>query len=99
MHWDAQVIVEHFNNLNYVELIRSTRQEVKLSGKSAFGIWSANFAVKVHRCYAENGRFSEQPFGSSVENSNQKISFCGIGSHHQNSFVESKIQTLTPRAK
>ena len=49
--------------------------------------------------YAYNGRFSEQPFRSSIEDSSQTITFFGDVSHHQNSIVESKIQTLTLGAR
>ena len=34
--WDAQVMVDHFNDLTYVHLIRSTSKGETLSGNSAF---------------------------------------------------------------
>ena len=42
-----------------------------------------------------NGKFSELPFRSSIEESNQTISFCGVGSNQQNTIFEIKNQTLT----
>ena len=30
-----------------------------------------------------------------MQDANQTITFCGVGSHHQNAIVERKIQTLT----
>ena len=48
-----------------------------------FEILAATFGVKVHRYHVYNGRFAEQPFRSEIEDSNQTITFCGVGSHHQ----------------
>ena len=45
--------------------------------------------------HADNGRFYEKPFWSEIEDSNQAITFCGVGSHHKNAIVEIKNQTLT----
>ena len=68
----------------------STRKEETLEGKPAFEIWAAKFGVKNHRYHANNGRFSEQPFRSEIEDFNQTITFCGVGSHHQNAIVKRK---------
>ena len=53
------------------------------------------FGVKINRYHSENGIFAEQPFRSAIEGSKQTITFCGVGFHHQNYIVESKLQTLT----
>ena len=97
--WDAQVMVDHFSDLTYVQLIRSTIQEETLAGKPAFEILAATFGIRIKRYHAYNGRFSEQPFRSSIEDSNQTIKFYGVGSHHQNAIVERKIQNLTLGSK
>ena len=70
-------------------------QEEALLGKLAFELWSATFGVKINIYHADNGIFAEQRFISSIEDSNQTITFCGVGYHHQNTIVERKIQTLT----
>ena len=41
-----------------------------------------------------HGKVSEQPFRSEMEDSNQTITFCGIGYHDQNATVEKKIQNI-----
>ena len=45
---------EHFTRLNYVQLMRSTRQEETLSVKEAFEIWAATFEFKINIHHAEN---------------------------------------------
>ena len=59
-----------------------TSQEEILAGKVVFERRAATFGVKVHIYHADNGRFSEHSFRSSIEDSNQTINFCGVVSHH-----------------
>ena len=75
--------------------MRSTIQEENLAGKSAFERWADTFGVKIKRCHVDNGRFSKQAFRSEIEDTNQNITFCGVGYHHQHEIFERKIQTLT----
>ena len=76
--WTAQVMVDHFSDSPYVHLMRSTIQEETLAVKSAFEIWADIFGVKIKRCHGENGRFSEKPFRSAIEDFNQTITFFGL---------------------
>ena len=91
--------MDHFIDLTYVYLTRSTSQEESLAGKAAFGIMSDTFGFKIKIYHAENGRFSEQPFRSAIEDSNQTKNFFGVRYHHQDVIVERKIQTLTLGAR
>ena len=75
--------------------MRITIQEENLAGKSAFERWADTFGVKIKGYHADNGRFSKQAFRSEIEDTNQNITFCGVGYHHQNAIFERKIQTLT----
>ena len=93
--WSVQVLVDHFSDLTYINLIRSTSQEVNVTGKSPFKILADIFGFKVHIYHAENGRLYGKPFKSEIEGSNQTITFCGVESHNQNFIVERKIHGLT----
>ena len=88
-------MVDHFIDITYVHLTRSTNQEENLTVKEALKIWAATFGVKVNRYHKDIGRFSEQPFRSEIEDSNQTIKVFGVGYYHQNDIVERKIKTLT----
>ena len=55
----------------------STSQEQTLSGKVAFEIWNDTFGVEIKIYHAYNGKFSEQPFRSAIEDSNQTITIFG----------------------
>ena len=75
-------MVDHFIDITYVHLTRSTNQEETLAVKEALEIWAAIFGVKVNRYHKDIGRFSEQPFRSEIEDSNQTITFFVVGYHH-----------------
>ena len=81
---------ENVIDLPYVHLPRSTRQEETLARKESLEKWAATFGVKIKIYHADNGIFDEQPFRSSIEDSNQTITFFGVRSHHQNFIVEKK---------
>jgi hypothetical protein len=42
-----------------------------------------------------NGRFADSGFQQEVKDSNQKITYCAVGAHHQNRIVERRIKELT----
>ena len=44
--------------------------------------------------HADNGRFVDQGFRDDCTQNNQIITFCAIGSHHQNGITEKKIKDL-----
>ena len=46
--WLAQVMMDHYSDLTYVQLIRSTIQEETLSLQAAFEIWAATFGVNIY---------------------------------------------------
>ena len=48
--------------------------------------------IESNRYYSDNGIFSEQLFRSEIEYFNQTITFCGVGSHHQNAIVERRYK-------
>ena len=87
-------MVEHFSDLTYVQIMRSTTQEGNVLLKLAFETWAATFGVKINRYYEYNSIFSEQHFRSTIEESNRKIKFCGVGSNYQNAIAEIKNQIL-----
>ena len=60
-------MVDHYSDPTHFCLRRSTNQEEKLAGKSAFEKWAATFAVKIHRYHADNVIFADQPFEKSIE--------------------------------
>ena len=60
--WAAQVMVDRFSYLTYVQLMIITIQEDIVAGKIAIEIWDATSGVKINRYHADNIIFSEQHF-------------------------------------
>ena len=50
---------------------------------------------KIRHYRADNGRFAAQKFIDDIKLCNQRISFCGVGAHHQNAIAERGIKELT----
>ena len=48
---------------------------------------------------ADNGHFAEEGFCCEIQESNQSITFCGVGAHHQSSIIECGIGKLTEDAR
>ena len=53
----------------------------------------------VKHYHADNGRFSDNGFINAINQKDQKISFCGVGTHHQNGIIENNDKILTTGAR
>lgn len=49
--------------------------------------------------HTDNGRFSEESFVTDISAKNQGITFCGVGSHHQNGIAEENISEIVELAR
>ena len=49
----------------------------------------------VKHYHADNGRFDDNGFIDAVNGKDQKITFCGVGAHHQNRIIENINKILT----
>jgi hypothetical protein len=59
----------------------------------------STFGVNIAGYHADNGRFADAAWKDSCQALNQKIQFCGVGSHHQNGIVERRIRDLSDAAR
>eukprot|EP00957_Ditylum_brightwellii_P022406 1690753-Ditylum_brightwellii.AAC.1 len=64
--------------------------EETLQSKHAYERVAAAHSVNVKRYHLDNGRFGEKSFRAVCDEQGQEITFCGVGSHHQNSIAESQ---------
>ena len=56
-------------------------------------------AQAIKHYHDENGRFSDNGFIDDINQKDQKITFCGVGAHHQNGIVKNKNKRLTTGAR
>jgi hypothetical protein len=91
----ATVFVDHLLDHVYVYLMKDlTLSETPLA-KHAYEHFPASLGVESKSYHAYNGLFADKSFRDNYISSNQTITFCGIGSHHQNEIAERKIKDIT----
>ena len=95
----ACIFKDVYSKFTYVHLMTSCDLEQTIAAKHAFEKLAATYNVTVQRYHADNGHFACKGFRDVVSDANQKISFCGVGAHHQNGIVENMIGLLTRWAR
>ena len=69
--------------------------EETLQEKEAYERLAFTHGSRVCAYREDNGIFADTLLKEAVQTCGQKISYCGVGSHHQNTIVERKIKELT----
>jgi hypothetical protein len=95
----ATIFVDHFTDYTYVHLMRDTTAETTIEAKNAYEQLLQTFGHKVMAYHADNGRFAETDFVQDVRDKAQNITYCGVGSHHQNGIAERRIRSLGEDAR
>ncbi|KAL7532041.1 hypothetical protein ACHAXR_004390 [Thalassiosira sp. AJA248-18] len=97
--WGCTTFVDHVSDYVYVHLMRDMTLDETLLAKSAFEKVVAQAGHTNKHYHADNGRFADNGFIDSINDSDQKITFCDVGAHHQNGIVENKNKILTQGAR
>ena len=77
----------------------SSGAEETLLAKACFEREAALNGVKVKHCHTDNGVFTSQAFVDEIHKSEQRLTFSGVGAHHQNGVAERAIGTVTRKAR
>ena len=85
--WDATIFVDYVSNYVYVHLMRYLSLPKTLLAKSAMEKFMAKAGRTVKHYHADNGQFSDNGFIDAVNGKYQKITFCGVGAHHQTGII------------
>ena len=93
--WAATVYVDYVTGYLFVGLMKDQSAEATLQTKHDFEHLAGTRGVNVKSYHADNGRFAERSFVNDVKRCLQRISFCGVGAHHQNGITENAIKQLT----
>ena len=95
----ATIFVDHHSDYTYVHLMRDNFGASLLEAKSAFERLCGSFQVRVSAYHGDNGRYADAAFRQDILDNNQSLTFCGVGSHHQNGIAERRIRFLTELAR
>ena len=90
--WGATVFVDHASDYTHVALMRDLTLDETILAKTSFERLENDRGVAIKAYRADNGRFSDKGFHDTVQDSNQTITVCAVGAHHQNGIVERKIK-------
>ena len=93
--WAATVFIDYVTGYVHVALMTDQYGEYTLQAKHDYKHLSATQNVKVKHYHADNGRFTERSFTKVRKASTKRITFCGVGAHHQNGIAENTIKQLT----
>jgi hypothetical protein len=95
----ATVIVDHHSDHVDTYLMHNLSLNETLLAKHAYERFLSSIGVTAKAYHADNGQFADQGFWDDCNVNNQVITFCGVGSHHQNGIAEQKIKELTLGAR
>jgi hypothetical protein len=98
-HRAATVFVDHHSNLSFVYPQISTTSEETLQAKRAYEIFPESHGVKPTHYHADNGRFSDSLWREDILKKGQRLTFSGVGAHHQNGKAEKKIRDIQDLAR
>jgi Reverse transcriptase (RNA-dependent DNA polymerase)/GAG-pre-integrase domain len=95
----ATVFVDHLSGLSFVHLQQSTGAEETLAAKHAFELYANSYGISVSHYHADNGRFSDKMWRNDILDKGQRLTFSGVGAHHQNGRAEKRIRDLQELAR
>lgn len=93
------VFIDHVSGNRYSHFQTSVDNLQTLEAKAAYEKYAHDHGVKISHYHTDNGIFAEKAFRNAVDNSNQTISYCAVGAHHQNGIAECRIGILTHGAR
>ncbi len=85
--WGATIFVDHQSDYVFVHLMQDLTLDETLLTKTSFERHAADGGITIRAYGADNSRFADNGFQDAVQESNQHITYCGIGAHHQNGIV------------
>ena len=92
--WGSVLFVDHMSDFMYNHLITGTSSMETLRSKQAYERVALSYGVQIKTYHADNLRFNDKNFSADLLKGGQTITFCGVGAHHQNAVVESKIKEV-----
>jgi len=94
----ATIYVDHFSELCFVYMKRSTSVEL-LRSKKEFDSFARSHSISVQSYHADNGRFAGNVFIVDSKNQQQSLSYCGVPHTTKNDKAENSISVLQDHAR
>ena len=97
--YGATVFTDHFSRFIYVTLFQGLINEETLQAKHEYKRLLAKFGHQVKAYQADNSRFNSKLFSDNYLTAKQKLTFCGVGAHHQNGIGKAMIKRVVEDAR
>ena len=93
------IFVDHYSRMRFVHNQIDDSSVETVAAKHAFEKFAAKHGVHIHHYHCDNGRFYDNVFKESCENSRQRLTFCGVNAHFQNGIAERAIWDILESAR
>ncbi len=87
--------MDHHSDHVFIFLMQDLTLAETILAKHTYKRFLSSIGVSLKAYHADNGQFADKRFCDDCTSCNQVITFCGVGSHHQNGIAEQKIKELT----
>ncbi len=91
----ATIFVDDYSDYVFVALMRNLKLDKMLLATSSFERHANKGSISIISYGADNGKFADTGFQQAIKDSNQEITYCTVGAHHQHRIVEWQIKELT----
>ena len=95
----ATIFVDHFSGYKYMHFMTHLLSEETVAAKREFERHASELGVAILHYHADNGRFCDNAFRAACKQGGQRLSFCGVNAHFQNSRAEKAIRDLSESAR
>ena len=93
--WACTIFMDYYTNYVFVALMRDLTAESTLVARKEFKHRCAVRGIKVKPYHADNGLFAKPAWINKCKRCHWDLTFCGVGSHHQNGIAEHAIKQVT----
>jgi hypothetical protein len=95
----ATVFVDHYSKLKYIHLMSKLTSEETMEAKHVFEHFTNQHSIRILHYHCNNGQFADNAFKNSCSAKGQRLTFCGVNTHFQNSIAEKSIWDLRKSAR
>ena len=97
--WGSVIYVDDISDFIYNHLVKRISSKETLESKLSYERVLLSYGRKAQGYHADNLRFNDSNFKGSCIKGGQKLTFCGVGAHHQNGIVETKNKIVCNGAR
>jgi transposase InsO family protein len=93
------IYVDHASGFIFHRPQRTINANDTIRGKLLLEREAAGVGITIKAYHSDNGVFNSKAFKDHCEELGQKLTFSGVGAHHQNGVAERAIQTISNMAR